>query len=71
MQEGCNKKRLGSDQGFPACTVKAKLPEFHMIFMFDKLKLSVILPTNCIVLSVLKASGDLKIMNHSWFIVQL
>jgi hypothetical protein len=58
---------LDSDQGFPACTVQAKLPDFHMIFtfMFDKLKVSVTLPTTCLVLSLLEASGGLENLNQS------
>ena len=56
---------LGSDQGFPACTVQARLPDFHMIFMFDKLKVSVPFPTNCLVLSLLEASGGLANLNQS------
>ena len=70
MQEGVTKQRLGSDQGFPACTVQAKLPNFHMIFTFtfDKLKLSVTLPISFIVLSVLKAIGDFENLNQSWCI---
>ena len=69
IQEGVTKETLGSDQGFPAWTVQAELPDFHMIFtfMFDKLKLSVILPTSCIILYVLKASGGLENLNHSWW----
>jgi len=46
------------------------LPDYHMIFTFtfDKLKLIVTLPTNCIVLSVLKANGDLENLNQFWCI---
>ena len=69
IQEGVTKERLGSDQGFPAWTVQAKLPDFHMIFtfLFDKLKVNVTLPTSCVVLSVLNANGGLENSNHSWW----
>ena len=59
---------LGSDQGFPTCTVQARLPDVHMIFMFDKLKVSVPFPTTCLVLSLLEASGGLENLNQSWWI---
>ena len=54
---------LGSDQGFPTCTVQARLPDLHMIFMFYKLKVSVPFPTTCLVLSLLEASGGLENLN--------
>jgi hypothetical protein len=62
MQEDETKEWLGSDQGCPACTLQAKLPNFHVActFMLDKLKFSLTQSTTCIFLFVLEASGGFK-----------